>query len=259
VNHEEQELFRGHVDECAKHLAQRLAEYLPKGSKGLIQAREPMAKFCGVGNDAIVHWLDVRPHLPKGEQWIRLVCFLDLQGYRVIELERTKKSRRGLFELLGYGVLSTADACQMLGYKNPQNLYRVMQGRDGTTDDKDSRMWDIWKLRKDQLEQKKSEARVQYALPWLTARPTRLPVTAGLEDRPSKATALPPKSTAVLHIMEGLVELLDDGAYRGLPLHQLKLLHRTGGATILRLSSHLTDLSAKLMMLEERQRGGKST
>ena len=83
------EVFREHFEECLRHFANRFNAKHPPGKKGLPRIRKPIADFCGVGDSAVQAWLsEDQGKSPVGEAEVRLKCFLDLNGYRIIELER---------------------------------------------------------------------------------------------------------------------------------------------------------------------------
>ena len=147
------EVFRGHLDECLRHLGTKLAEVVPKGSRGAMESKRPLAEFCGVTIDSVTRWLSGAT--PIGEQRIRLMCFLDSAGYRVIELERIPKVQRGFAELVGFGLISSQEASELLGYAEKSTLLKVLAGQQGASGDKNQRMWDYWKEKKETLEQKK--------------------------------------------------------------------------------------------------------
>ncbi len=251
----DREVFRGHLDECLRHLAARLESRFPKGAKGLTKARLPIATFCGVAERTVERWLSSSDIMPVGEQHLKLMCFLDLQGYRVIELERMKRGRRGFSELIAFGLLSVEQANQTLGYKNIQDVYSVLQGRQGTSEEKDQKMWDAWKERKEELAKKKEEARDRYRLDWLEPSPAAK--SSSVVEPAHVAHELDPRATAALSIMQGLLRLLEDGTFKNLKPRELKTLQRTGGETIPRLSAQLSTLSSALIMLDQpKSRGG---
>jgi len=153
VGNEESEVFRGHLDECLRHLGARLAGVVPKGSRGAVESRRPLAEFCGVAVDSVGRWLSGT--VPIGEQRLKLMCFLDLIGYRVIELERIPKIQRGFAELVGFGLVSSQEATELLGYSETSTMFKVLAGQQGASGDKNQRMWDYWKEAKGILERKK--------------------------------------------------------------------------------------------------------
>jgi hypothetical protein len=52
------EVFRGHFNECLKHLAKCLEAKAPKGLAGAMKARQPIADFCGVVAPTVTGWLE---------------------------------------------------------------------------------------------------------------------------------------------------------------------------------------------------------
>ena len=109
MNKDEYEIFRGHLEECVRHLGTRLVSGMPYSPRGIAKKLKPIADFCGVTNRSVSRWLVAR-RFPVGEVLIKFSCYLDMIGYRVIELERMPKSRRNFAELIGFGVLSSRQA-----------------------------------------------------------------------------------------------------------------------------------------------------
>ena len=150
------EIFRGHLEECFDHYIETLSFIAPKGTRGSPEAKRPLVGFCGVTISTVTRWFNQKI-LPIGEILIKLTCFLQLLGYRVIEFERLPQIRRNFAELIGFGLLSGQEACQLLGYKKSNSLYLVLQGKEGMSQEKKEKMWEVWKKRRVELEQRKSE------------------------------------------------------------------------------------------------------
>lgn len=243
MNEDRPEVYRGPFEECLRHLEARLASSVPKGSRTATQVRKPIADFCGVSVDTVYRWFRGDGPLPIGETLIKLMCYLDMIGYRVIELERMPKARRNFAELVGYGLLSGAQAAESLGYSHTSAFYQVLQGHSGASKDKNQTMWNIWKGRKEELRLKKEESQNLYGLD------IPLKICPGAEE--SKPAMLPSRQTAVVNIMEGLLLLLEGGL---LSESNFADLQRSAD-TILRLSAHLSALSSRLIMSEQRKGG----
>ena len=246
-NEERPEIFRGHFEECLRHLGTALTSQVPKGSKGATRARQPVADFCCVIPHTVARWLNGAV-APVGDQFIKLMYYLDLQGYSVIELERMQKVRRNFAELIAFGLLTSENAAQLLGYAKTQSLYQVLWSKQGTSEDKERKMWEIWKERKEALELKKEKAGELY----------RLDLTAKVRPRPEAPVRRAPmqRHTAMVSIMEGLLVLLEEGSFDELSKSELAGLQQAAGGTILRLSAHLSALSFKLIMSDQRKGGG---
>src|SRR6185312_4720856 len=123
---ETQEVFRDDFEGCLKHFAARFREFWPPGKLGLAKARKPIADFCSVSEQTIKNWLSEDGTLPTGEFTIKAECFLDLNGYRIIEFERLPKILRNIAELIGFGLLSGESAGERLGYSGAHSLYPVL-------------------------------------------------------------------------------------------------------------------------------------
>ncbi len=243
MNEDRHEVFRGHLEECLRHLGTSLASSMPKGSRGAAQAKRPVAEFCGVTIDSVTRWLHGTGSFPIGEPLIKLMCFLDMVGYRVIELERMPKVRRNFAELVGYGLLTSDQAAEFLGYSSTSTLYQVLQGHHGASEDKDQKMWDAWKERKEELVLKKEKSQELYRLD--------IPLKIRPKAEDSKPAMSASRQTAVVNIMEGLLSLLEEGSLSESSFADLQ----RSADTILRLSAHLSALSSRLIMSEQRKGG----
>lgn len=238
---ERNEIARGHLDECLEHLGRTLASQFPARSKDIGRARIPIAKFCGVTTDSVKRWL-TEGGIPEGINNLKLICYLDMLGYSVIELENHPADVRAFIELLGYGVMAPADAARLVGFGRTDRLFEVLNGRQTLTERKRQSMWDLWQERKEILEKKKQAARKLYVAKTTTKvdKPTvgalRLKAPVGpLVTRP-----------AVFSVMEALLNLLDNEDSQEL-LERI-LVKQTSEATIvLILSSRLSVISSHLI------------
>lgn len=249
------EVFRDHFEECWRHFTNRFNAKYPPGKKGLERIRKPIADFCAVGDQTVARWLSAeKPSTPGGLTDIKLKCFLDLNGYRIIEFERLPRVLRNLSELLGYDVVSVEDAANILGYARPQNIYPVLREDEhwGVGREKEAKMFDLWKERKDDLELKKKEVlklcHFDLSIQSPAARPTQ-----PLLLPPVSNGKLAARRSGVLTILEGVLALIDEGLFEGLSESELEMLKQSDGGTILQLSARLTVLSSKLMVAEGRK------
>jgi len=148
------ELFRGHFEECFRHFVTAHITAVPKGSKESAKAKKPIADFCGVAIQTVTRWLYTQAP-PNGEPLIRLMCYLDMVGYTLIELERMPKVHRNFLELVGYGLLTGDEATEFLGYSSASTFYHVLRGKYNSSEDKKEKMWNAWKERREILQQRK--------------------------------------------------------------------------------------------------------
>lgn len=243
------EIFRGHLEECLKHLGSIFASRYPKGYRGTLQAKKPMADFCGVSVYTVSLWLTGGP-LPDGESYIRLLCNLDFLGYKVIELERLPSGRRNFFELVGYGLISLTDAAKYLGYTAVSRLTGVLYEAHGIGKEKEQKMWDLWKEKREELNNLKVLAKEKFKLPFsLEKEPEE-------EDQQvTKVSAeLIPNShqteSGALAIMQGLAMMMDGGFFAKLSQAELQVLNHAFDNVIIRLSEHLNLLASRLKATE---------
>ncbi|MBI2086588.1 MAG: hypothetical protein HYT69_00190 [Candidatus Zambryskibacteria bacterium] len=234
--------FRGHLEECIKHFAARFSESFPKGSKEAAEAKRPIAKFCGVSVATVTRWLYHANSLPKGEENIKLMHFLDLNGYKVIELERVPQKCRNFAKLIGFSLITSQQATDMLGYTQTSSLFQLLRGNREASDDRDQKLWDMWKVRKDKLDEAVEKAVQRFRLNFSPASehstvPTETLVTPNFNNYPKDG---------VIDIMQGLLRFLDGGVLQDLSDADWVAL-RNSSSVVLRLSSHLSTLSARLV------------
>lgn len=240
--------FRGHLEECLKHLAERILEKYPKGSRAANTAKHPIAEFCGTNIHTISDWFFRATSIPQGDRLLRLMCFMELNGYGVIEFERMKPACKNVTQLIGYGVVSGSEATSLLGYGKESTLMSILKGETGLTREREHQFWSIWKARKDSLDQAIEVAQQKYRIDFDEEKVT---VVATEKEVPQQVSVPPMQDdkcprVGVVMIMQGLLNLLDGGVMDNLSATDLAKLAKSN-VTILRLSSHLSDLSAKLL------------
>ncbi len=248
MEHEQQEVFRGHFEECLEHLKAGLLTRFPKGSKGAGKARHPIAEFCGVEQSSVERWF-YRKSLPDGDVRIRLICYLSLRGYKIIEWERLSTNRRNFAELVGFGLLSMQEAAQLVGYTEASTLSQVLQGNQSSSEDKDQKMWDAWKERREELEQKKVKSRDLHRLDIPLAAHSKAERVRQRQEIASSSPRL-----AVVTLMEGLLALLEERSFNDRSDSELGQL-RESVNTILRLSAQLSTLSSRLITDQQKGSG----
>ena len=234
MNTELNEVFRGHLEECLEHFSKAIAVRVLRGTHEAVLAKQPLADFCGVKVDSVTRWFSNPGSLPIGDQYIKLVFFLDLSGYRVIELERMQKARRNFAEVLGLGFLSGKQLAERLGYANVSTLYDILHERHGASKEKEQIMWDIWKEHKDALEQRKEELGTQYG--------------------PKALSETTEEKSATVVLMKGLLVTLEEHPLDRISEGELAAFYESA-ETVLKLSAHLNVLSAKILTQKE-EKGG---
>ncbi len=235
MNEERREVYRGHLEECLRHLESVLTS---KALRESAQVKKLIADFCGVTADSVNRWLKKDGPIPIGEPLIRLICCLDMVGYSVIELERTPQSRRGFIELIGYRVFTSDQAFAFLGYSSPSGLYRILWGHSGVSEEKNQKMWDGWKERREELQLKKEESKKLYGSSILSK------ITPAAVA-PS-ASVLPLRSKAVVAVMEGLLILFEERSLEEFSEAELANLNQSI-STISNLSERLSALKSQLV------------
>lgn len=240
---EKQEVFRGHLDECLKHFAAGLETSAPKGTKKATLARKPLADFCGVVIHTASRWLLGTGAPPVGEPLLKLMFFLDVVGYKVIELERMPTDIRNFAELIGFSLLTSGEARSLLGYYKVSRLYEIFRREVGVSSEKKQLMRDEWKKRRGELVAKREKSR---ALCSFDITPKTKPK---LEN--DKRVQISYRHEAILKIMAGLLALLDEGPFSETQVADL----RPHTNTLLRLSICLNALSSRLIVSESGKGG----
>ena len=239
---EKQEVFRDHLSECLKHFGHWFNSRAPRKKRGRSEKMRPMADFFQTKVSVIQPWLDEGDILPRGKFRIKLMCYLDLHGYKVIEFERMPKVLRNFSELIGFGVLSAREAVALLQYKKLSTIYEVLFGKNNTSKDREDAMWRIWKEKREELEGKKKYAQNHFLLKILFEPPVRSPIPVILPVNHSGEVSVGEKN-AVLKMLESSLTLLEGEMFNNFSDGELS----TFAETILRLSSRLNALSSKIL------------
>ncbi len=255
------EVFGGYLKECLQHFTNCFNSQIVKGSKKANMTRRPIADFCGVKTSAVATWFRSQ-NPPVGEVLIKLMCYLDMIGYRVMELEKLGRGhmiRRNFMELVGFGILSGPKAAELIGKVSAPGLYQVFWGREGLSGQKQQLMWDIWKVHREVLEKKKEESWRLYR-PRFSLRAIPKEKKSGQQVLTSKAAVIPPngektavpvgpifRQKAAVNIMEGLLCLFREGMFENLSESELKILKESPAMkTFFDLSARLGLLCSKL-------------
>ncbi len=233
---EPKEVFRGHLEECLQHFAVVFGKRWPKGAKGTDRAKKPIANFCGVGTHSVTRWIKTGI-LPVGMARIRFMCYLDMVGYKVLELEKIPQARRNFLELIGYSLLSIEEATKLLDYSEPSTLFQVLSGTNSPNKERTQKMWDEWMSRKDQLLSKKQEM-----LEVCKMSPTRKVRPVIVKKVTTQDTV---KRPAVLIVMEALLVLLSEDALGKLSPQEIESL-KSSTDTVLTLNAQLSAFSSHL-------------
>lgn len=129
----------------------------------------------------------------------------------------------------------------MLSYSQPGQLLKILREDVGTTESKEQRMWEIWRERKEVLEQKKMQRR--QALPGV-------PEKNLFQKEPFvKANGMIDSIDAMV-TMENLLRTLDEDFSQEVFENLLR-----GKGTVLRLSAKLNELSYTILKAEEKKGG----
>jgi hypothetical protein len=148
-----QEIMRGHLDECLANLNHKFTDKNQAQTKQILL--KSMADFCGVSNDSTRRWLHSANSLPISDKKIKLMCFLDLLGYKIIELENMTESVRGLTEIIAFNLINLSEATKLIGYSNTSALIEIIHAKENPGPEKKRKIWDVWNAKRQELKQAK--------------------------------------------------------------------------------------------------------
>jgi hypothetical protein len=245
----------GHLKECLLHFGKNLRGV--EGTKESVARKKPMADFCGVQVSSMNRWFRDEDLLPNGEVRIKLMCFLQMLGYKVIELDAMAKVPRNFAELIGFGVLKPFQASELLGYTSVEkacHLYSILLRGLGMSEQRKQQMFEVWMAHKEELERKKAEAEEKYYWDFSSQLPSTQPSKAQSSlaivhfEQESGETKLF-RFAAAIDIMTGLLKLLD----KNTEFSELGCLTDAETKIILKLSGCLSDLSSKIIFRHQRK------
>jgi len=221
-------VFRGTFDACFAHWKNQFESRYPKASKGLTEAKQPLANFTGVEITTVNRWLN-GANAPWGASYVKLVCFLQVQGYIVNEPRGMSATELGLMELIGYSVLTVEQLKEYIGYPETAQLYPVLRGESKLIGERSIRGWELLKKHRQALNQKKEAC---------AAHP---PYKFGA------AIAIPLQHRALLGAIESLMFLLT----QEIPKHEIENLRTRLGDVPADLRDQLDAFKARLKPPEE--------
>lgn len=172
--------FRGHIGDCLEDFGLKMNLLGRQKDLPNCEMFAPMAEFCRAHINSVNRWVRDK-NVPIGDNLYRVVSYLLLQGYTVIEVDRAPESFRCVIEMLGYGMMTVAQVAERLSLKKPQNVNRILWRKSGATEDKKQAIKTLWLEKREELGQLRAELRQRYAiqLPALDAKITALPRTRG--------------------------------------------------------------------------------
>ncbi len=250
MDNERIEIFREHFEECLRHFGKTFSANYPPGSRNRCKLLKPLIDFCGVGRQTAQKWIDDMG-IPRGELMMKLSCYLDLNGYRIIELERMPRVIRGVLELIGFSILSANDMAVALGYE-VQSLYDIFLREAGTSQEKEAMMFELWKGKKTELETKNHEAFESIHLARVS-RATSESEVIGQQvlSLMKSGEDISARRNATLAIIRGLRLLLDEGLFSNLTSKEISGISNDERLDVLQLLNHFTALSSKLIQVRD--------
>jgi hypothetical protein len=140
--------FMGDTAACLAHFGARFDESV---------SAPLLAEFCGVIELTSTGWLRGSA-LPKGAGKIKLRVFLALAGYQVDEFSDLPRKTRDLTSVIAFDLASPEEVTARVGYKNVQDLYRVLLGGGGMSTDKQRKLDELL----DEFESKLNRSRARW-------------------------------------------------------------------------------------------------
>lgn len=158
--------IEGTAEECFAHYLKTLP--LP-GTRHVNKDRLPLKDFTKVGERTVERWV-LGPQVAKGVELLRIRFFLEANGYRVSELDELKSRQPLVYklaEMIAYDVFSVEKAQADLGFKYPQELYRLSLRGGSTTHAREDMIAALYDKNRDQLiaEREKWQARLKKECP----------------------------------------------------------------------------------------------
>lgn len=227
----------GTTAECLEHFAK---------SYPTDDTRPVLAEFCGVINPTAGRWLNGR-NLPSGDELIRLMVFLQLAGNRVSELDKVPRTYRQLAQVIAVGILGPDEVKKKLGYRNTQDVYRLLRG-GGLLKDKQLKLKLLLDETQEELNGKLAswKARIEDLIgePSAKSRRSSQPPEPTVEQAVVAIAPMAQTSVEVIdHLVAALSAALDTGTS---PEEQIALIRETVDPFRLRkLVSQLEALSAE--------------
>jgi len=221
-------VFRGTFEACFAHWKHQFESRHPKASRGADEAKQPLADFCGIGTNTVRIWFTNGTY-PVGEVYLKLLCFLQVQGYIVNELRGMSATELGLMELVGYGVLTVEHIREHLEFTQAGQLFRVLRGESKLFAERINKGWELLKKHRQALNQKKEAC---------AAHP---PYKFGA------AIGVPLQHRALLGAMEALMLLLT----QEVPKHEIANLSTRLGDAPTDLRDQLDAFMARLKLQQE--------
>ncbi len=264
------EVFRGHFDECILHFGNAFNKHFPRAKRNRVLNAKPISDFVGSNPVTVTSWLDDPENArPTGIFRIKLYCYLDSHGYRIIEFEKLPKIIRGFSEVIGYGIISLEEAMNLIGYSQPVEFYNIFFDRSKAINPvKEEAMLNIYRIKKEEIQKRKKQISQDGFMRVITEKtPMELLLKEHRKDedenpRPVPTLVLPKKEKEVVKVTEpvrsnslsisvsfmgGLLGLIDEGFLKDVTDSDLERLNHEEVSCIIRLSSYLSSLSSDLM------------
>ncbi|MAF79974.1 hypothetical protein CL629_02755 [bacterium] len=245
---EERVLHRGELAECLHHYREVLESHAPRGSREIVKLREPMARFCGVGDQTVTVWLREPGGNKIGSVYFKLICFMRVVGYEVTDLIRVRNTPlREITEIIGYSILSDKEVTKGVGYAKSSTLFKVLRGENQPTPDREKLMRQFCRANREKVRAKKEVTvkRYEKAIELAHALPeVKVPATT------ARSRAKHTKSCEAAHpivlIMSGVSCFLEQDKDR-LTDTVLATLSEEDAGVILDLSSKMSALSSRVL------------
>ncbi len=247
------EIMRGHIEECVANLNTKLANLNKKNDKKQ-KFLVSLANFCNVNKDTVRAWIHGTGSIPIADKKIKLMCYLDLLGYRIIELENMSVSLRGFTELIAFKIITIDEAIALTGYIKVSSIYSIINGQENSSPEKKEKIWNIWKDKKNELEKAKEKALLLLPVSFSTENNT----FDQNEPMSNKIKGKDPLSDATFNLMEGLLTLIESGALDNLTDKDIASLTKEKIIIVSKLSTELLKFKDKMLRKKTNKKGGEN-
>lgn len=152
---EKLEPYSGTFRECLIHFDENMRRLFP-GAKGYLIYLKDMFLFCRISAKVYGDCVTER-HQTNSERLLRMMFFLSLMGYDVEEVEKMSPAIRNACELFVYDVISIDQLRDFTSYAEKSTLLKILIGKDRLSETKAQRFWDVWKSRREALDEAKEK------------------------------------------------------------------------------------------------------
>lgn len=120
--------------------------------------------FTGAHPNTVAGWLLGTTKPPTGEWWVKSVCFFLLNNREVMELTAVDPMAVELAQLIGYGVMSSKEVRESVGWIEDQGLLEYLYGQRTPVAGRLERIAKLLEQRRAVLAEKIDELRMEFTI-----------------------------------------------------------------------------------------------